>query len=1131
MSKVMHFLFMDSYENDNDKYTIINNINLFTEEKEEKIIKNLIKIKKEDEFPLPKSGLINLTKWHAEKKEHDKKIRAKYEAEKQTKKTTKTKIIINTATESIEEIISENIEEIINEKIEETATESTEEIISENIEEIFENEIFFIPESIMAAPVFDTEIEFLTSLNQSRNKINKILLDEKLYEKYLSTHKNTGFYELIKNKKFVKIFFDFDDIENGNALNTIINKIKKFFNSLHFPAAELLIQSRESNGKIKAHIITQNLYAEKKEISIFQKLMNKMKILGPVEIDYHAVNHDQFRNSYWAKKSKYDLTAEKNTAIMAENIDDVLHSFVSLIYGEMADVTKAMKNFNDKNGHLLINMMAAAATTNEIYCAEIDNVKKTIAEYLEQVNNIKIDPRRIFFNTLADGKKYLMRQDFYPNKKSTEEIFLTKDRSGESLTKGAPILFNKTENGFSLVSMYAADDSQKVTFTNKKTHKNTNIIDELNKEWPAEENLINFDEAELKWGTFNLIESKPGGGKSTLAVNHMAGEKTKTKVIIETRLSQRITHKNMILNVDPEAKIIEIDGQNKAGDQFYIDHILEENCWFIVNDLSFYQRFKRYFIEALMMRPEMKIIILMDEAFQIFNNLTTNNNCLFKAVDLKYEFMDFIENYAETWYATDLTKMGELKKLIKKNFDTAPEFNEVKLRSRQTIKKITLKNDMMFFMRKMLKCYFDGKKILAYFDTVRDLQAVYAWLIKKFINLDDIIQITGEHENAAEFKILNEKKIVLTTSKIFNCISIDCADNDETFLFTSNQKMINNYNKLNSCMRQRKSKFLNICIDKLGLLLVHNDYKKIGPLLKHNKVYFNYLNEYDSMTMIDAIKLIINRGADFEIENLIDDEKYKIKKEIIVRLNGEKNTEQEKILNLATDKYRGEIDDFNEAKKLICDDKTRAEVKKIIEAVKIDDLDKKLNYLTNNKAPDEIEKMGLIDRIKRQEIINTKKEFLLKSMAEIKKDLGEEKIDELRNFVRKNNLNMNTLEYEIKQGVIEEFNDSIRGKNGGKLTELMNTHKRDFLIWRDNELIEKNLKKDYLVVFDESLTEEKYGRDKTREIIKRHKTDRNHKEIIIIGYDLVRNEHREFTLIKNGSKYHLVIYENNFSLN
>jgi hypothetical protein len=609
----------------------------------------------------------------------------------------------------------------------------------------------------------------------------------------------------------------------------------------------------------------------------------------------------------------------------------------------------------------------------------------------------------------------------------------------------------------------------------------------------------------------------------------MAQQKNITKVIIETRLSQRLTHKNMILEIDPAAVIYEIDGQNNMPWQYYVTGILENKNWFIVNDLSFYHRFKKYFKDANEIDSSLKTSLLIDESFQVINNLATNNNALFKNVDLKAEFFDFLEKYVETYYATDLTKIEKLKKLISYNFENVPEFNIIKLKSKQTINKITLKNDMIFFLKKIYKNYLDGKKALAYFDTVKDLQTSYIWLSKQINNKNDMIQITGEHDNKIELQQLDEKKIVLTTSKIFNCISIDCYDDDETFIFTSNQKMINNYSKLNSAMRQRKSKYLNICIDKKGLFLTHNDCKKFEALIKHNAAYFNYIDSYNSMSMIDAIKSIINRGTNFEIENLIDDERHTIKKQVIVRLNGEKNGVKEKVLNLVKPDLKTKIEKYEEAKKNI--DSIDEEVKQIIDDIKLENIDEKISYLTNNKQIDDIDRKELINKINVQEIINLKKNYVNKEIENVKIEIGKDKYEEYEYFAKKNNINMNTLNYEVKQNIIDEFIAATVDKNAVKLNSLLKKYNKEFLLFKDNEIVEKNLKRDYQIIFDETLKENYYCKNKTREILNKHKTDNKHKETIVIGYDILTNENREKTLVKNGSKYHLAIYDNYISLN
>ena len=1037
--------------------------------------------------------------------------------------------LIKKATIKNDEIIyndneDKNNETIINENIK-NEDKNNETIINENIKNEDKNE----------------NVYFLSSLNQSRIKKNKLIIDKNLYKNYLLTYEKQGFYEYLGNVEKTKLFFDFDDINSEQELNIIINKIKNFFNLLNFSNNDLLIQKRVSGKKIKAHIITPFLYAERKSISQFQKLMNIKKILDNEKIDFHAVLHDQFRNSYWSKKLKYDFIAEPNSFIKAENDDELLNSFVSLINNKMVDVTNIIDKFNKENENLIDSLKQKKYETNEEYY--VDDIKKTIANYLSLINNIKIEPNNIKFKTLSDGKKYLSRHDFYPNKKSNEEIYLRKDKKGEPLTKGAPILFNEQDNGFSLISMYVQDDMQIVFFKNKKTSKNSDFQKELN-EWFEEKDLINYENAWLEFNKFNLIEGKPGCGKTNLCINHMAQQKDVTKLIIETRLTQRETHKEMILKIDPEAVIYEIDGNNRLNDEYYIEGIIENKNWFIVNDLSFYQRFKKYYNDAQYYTNEkIKIFLLIDEAVQIINNLALNENILFEDIDLKEELFEFIEKNVETCYSTDLSNIEALKELFTKKFKKTPEFNILKLKSNQIIDKLILNKDMMFFFEKIYKNYLDGKKCLAYFDTVNDLQTFYCWIIKifeknknDFHNINDILMITGDHDNIEDMKILNGKKIILTTCKIFNCISIDCNEDDETFIFTSNQKMINNYSKLNSALRQRKSKILNICIDETGLFLTHNNYGIEKKHIKTNTPFYDYLNTYDSLTMIDAIKKIINRGPNFIIENLIENKKkQKIKKQKLIRLKGEKNQINEKILKTINPEAEKIIENFNIAKKNVNNEfyKDNEDVKKILDEIKIENLDKKIIYLSNNKPLNEIKKTELINKIKTQMIIDIKEKEVKKMIkTSIKNgEVEKEKINEFKYFFKNNKLSKNSFVYEKKQKIIDDFELSIKNKNMDSLNKLLKKYHNEFLIYKNNELIEKKLKRDYQIIFDDNLNEDYYSIKKTREILKNYKMDKTYKEILLIGYDIEINENYEKTLIKNKSNYHLVIYDQMISLN
>jgi hypothetical protein len=1002
-------------------------------------------------------------------------------------------------------------------KIESTITA----IIDDSIKQENKNNIIMEP----SKPVYDVKVKYLHSLNQKRDNYNEILLDENLFTKYKTLIQNQGFYELLSHTNKTKIFFDFDDIFDEFSFGIIKYRLSQFLQSVLNIEDEIdfLVQKRVVDKKIKAHIITKYFYADKKQISIMQKIINKMKILCDREIDYHAINHDQFRNSYWPKKPKYDLHPETNSHVEAQDIDELLHSFVTVIHHEMEDITNQISKFNEENKHLFFKP-GSKNEDAEIYVEDIDNQKIIIKEYIEKLNDIKIDPRNIIFHELSDGKQYLMRKDFCPFKKPGQEIYLNKCDGAEPLTRGAPILVSPTKNGFKLISMYHEDDKQCVYFSTKKSTKNFKIDEDIFKDWIEDENLQTYDEAELKFNHCNLIEGKPGCGKTHKTIEHMK-KYPGLKLIIETRLSQRITHKQMILSFEPDADIIEIDGNHKQDSKIFVDKILDEKCWFIINDLSFY-RFKKYFEEALWIDPELKKpIILVDEAHQIISNLALCNNELFKNVDLKNIFLNFIEKYCETSYFTDLINTAELKTLIKKTFENHPTFNEVKLRSKQTINNLTIKNDMKFFLRKTINNYLTGKKSLLYFDTILDLQTAYLYFNKKKIDLNDILVITGEHDNREDFKFLDEKKIVMTTSKIFNCLTIDCKEDDEIFIFTSNQKMINNVDKLNSSLRQRKSKNLNICINNLGLILDHECGKEIKNLLKYNFPYYEYINSFNKLTMIEAIKNVINRGENFKLNNLIDEKIYRIKKKKIVRLNGDKHIKQEKIIKLLTQDHNEQLELFNKAKK-IDPFETDEAVLEIINKVKIEDLDKKLTYLTNNKNIDELKKQELILKIKQQEIINMKKDFVIDICKSFKKE-NEEKYKEIEHFVTQNNLNMNTLDFEVKNDILNELDETIKKKDYEKLNGMLVKYHKDFILYKNNEIIETNLKRDNKIIFDQELIEEEYSIRKTKEIIKKYQ-GRSNKYInyIFVGYDLVNcNLTGHKKLIKNNSTYHLCIYD------
>jgi hypothetical protein len=611
------------------------------------------------------------------------------------------------------------------------------------------------------------------------------------------------------------------------------------------------------------------------------------------------------------------------------------------------------------------------------------------------------------------------------------------------------------------------------------------------------------------------------------------------KIIVESRLSQRDTHKKMIFKNDPKAIIIEIDGQHHEEIEFYNNHLDLGNIWIIVNDLSFY-RVAGYIKNYIYFTGKDLIInILIDEANQIIGNLCNCNNGHFKTMDLKNLFFSFIEQYANTCYFTDLGFIEELKTLLTRLI-LYKEIDIINLKSKQTIKNLTFTNQQKKTCEKIYDLYKQGKKTFSFFTNRIDLQTCLNFFIKKGIKREDIYAVTGDHENL-DFNQLDIRRVILTTSKIYNCISVKATNQDETFLFYSNKTPINNFNQLNSCLRMREAQTLTIVIDKKSAGQIHNKfYTKEKDLLKHNKNYYDYLNCFDNLTMIEAAKIIINRDEEFNLIMDIDEKKEPFKKKKIITINKTKTNIKKEVALLKQydiDDSKKEIEEMEEnirqAKlKLKCPElETIEEINNYCNAP-VENEQEKIEYLFNtsieNINPNDIEDFK--HKLKLYEL----KEIELKFQNDIMKEFkiyNEPVYNDIKNFTRTNNLNINMMDFERKKEAIDTVEDLLKNKNINGVNEFLKKNKYDYLIYKNNELIEKMGKRDNVIIHDFDLTNEEYNRKETYEIIKKYKRGTKYVNYIFIGYDLIKDESANYKLIKNHCKYHLTLYETIITLN